>query len=83
MEWLNEVWRSARGPLAEIVAHIAIILVYLIGMLVVEGILWLTHYANRQMPLVDTSVSDWFFDMDVVGATAIAARGIYKVFRRV
>jgi hypothetical protein len=52
-------------------------------MLVVEGILWLTHYANRQMPLVDTSVSDWFFDMDVVGATAIAARGIYKVFRRV
>jgi hypothetical protein len=75
------VWPRLEGPLAEIVVHVAVTVLAILGITIVDGLLRVVGIDGRYIDGTGITLSDWMFDLEVIASTVIIGVGIIKALK--
>jgi hypothetical protein len=83
MVWLrnfldNKLLPRLELPAAEIVLHLIVTVLSILGIAGIEGLLYLVGLDRKLIPGTTIALGDWMFVLEIVAATAIILIGIGK-----
>lgn len=83
MQWLkdflvNKLWPGLEKPLVEIILHFIITLLSILTIAGIDGVLHFIGLEGKRIPIIQVSLGDWMFWLEILAATAIIVVGIGK-----
>ena len=79
--FVADIWRGLESPLVEIVVHLIVTAVSIIGIATIERLLNEVGLEEKIIPFTTVSLSEWMFDLEILASTVIILVGIYKAAR--
>lgn len=82
---LRAFWARLEEPVMVLAAHFVVTVLLIVFIEATELLLTLFHLENRQVPLVNVTLSEWMFDLDVLVASVVmivgAVRAVTSLWR--
>ena len=75
---LRAFWTRLEEPVMVLVAHFVLTVLLIVFLEATELLLTIFHLDSREVPLVQVTLSEWMFDLDVLVATVVMIVGAAK-----
>jgi hypothetical protein len=76
--FLSLVSAKLEVPATEIIVHFVVTVLSVLSIALIELLLRVAGLDGKEIPLVNITLGDWMFYLEVIAATAILAVGIFK-----